>query len=168
MSNYIVPANPANDTWTRAYRAESTNLFNSIDAINGLGYLQMRSYASNTISTHLSTTLDSETNPTYLLKILDDLACVAADNYAQLQACCFSERYAVVQMVFGTVHVSTESQPVYKIDLGNIYFRGLTNDEYDDATLDDAKTLVNRLWTIARDDSDREHLTTFANTFANK
>ena len=168
MSNYIVPANPANDTWTRAYRAESTNLFNSIDAINGLGYLQMRSYASNTISTHLSTTLDSETNPTYLLKILDDLACVAVDNYAALQACCFSERYAVVQMVFGTVHVSYESQPVYKIDLGNIYFRGLTNDDHDADTLEAAKTLVNRLLIIARDDSDREYLTTFANTLADK
>jgi hypothetical protein len=65
------------------------------------------------------------------------------------------------------VHVSTESQPVYKIDLGNIYFRTLTHDD-DADTLEAAKTLVNRLLIIARDDSDREHLTTFANTFADK
>lgn len=138
MNTYPIPTNPANDVWANAYAAESVNAIAAIDRINQAGHLDLRSYASNTISVHLSTTLDSASDYYSMWKFLTSAVSIAYDCKGRLVVRCYSDRYVDLEIHIGSVTMHSDVNPVYRIGLGQIYFNRIDQLETPDGAEFDA------------------------------
>jgi hypothetical protein len=161
MRQYAIPTNPANDTWVKAYDTEFPEAMAVLHAINDLGYLSLRSYSPNTIHIYPNTILDTVTSFREIQMFIADAVSAAYNSNGVLKVRCFNDRYCDVAIHIGAVSMHTESNPVFTISLGQLYFSRVDSATIDDDDdFDPVETLYSLLLRYADSDESKQYLQT--------